>query len=292
MARPRDANAQACCAGGTVVTPARLSPHEDWALGLQMRARSNPGSFDPAGQFHVSNGVEQIFEQDVAASARVTRRGQVGVLLPLLQTHRNESGIDEWGSGVGDVSVTARYDFLLPAETLYWPGFSALVASTIPTGTPTDKATHPLATDATGEGTFDLTLGVTLEKVFGHVYAGLNGWLTHRFSRTLSVPGAASISESFGLRWTLLGVASYVFDSDAALGLQVSTMNESTATINGVESPTTQLRITTVGVVGVIPLRDLWRVQGSLFSDVMISSFGRNEPVGYGLTASLVRVWL
>lgn len=292
IARPRAASAQACCAGGTVVTPARLALHEDWAVGLQMRARSNPGSFSADGRYRSSNAVEQVFEQDLAASARLTERAQVGVLIPMIQTHRSAGGLDDWGSGIGDLSLTGRYDLLLAAQTLYWPGVGLLVASTVPTGTPPDRASHLLATDATGEGTYDLTLGLNLDKAFHHVYAAVNGWLTHRFARTVSVPGAAAISESFGTRWTLLAVASYVFDDDAALGVQVSTMNESSATINSVRDPATRLRVTTVGLAGVLPVRDTWRVQCSLFSDVMLSSFGRNEPVGYGLTAALVRVWL
>ena len=294
VAHPRRAVAQACCAGGTVVTPTRLALHEDVAVGVELRARTNPGSFDANGHYTSSSGVEQILEQDFAASARVAGKGQVGAVLPMIQTHRNVDGIDDWGGGLGDVSLTARYDFLLAAQSLYWPGFGVLAASTIPTGTPPDKASpsHPLAADATGAGTYDVTVGLDVEKVAGHVYAALNGWLTHRFARTLSVGDGPSLTESFSVRWTLLAVAGYVFDSDAALGVYVSALDEGPATINGVQDPTTMLRLTTVGAAGVLPVRDLWRLQGALFSDVTATSFGRNEPVGYGLTASLVRVWL
>src|ERR1700747_3400739 len=104
IARPRPANAQACCAGGTVVTPARLALHEDWALGLQMRARSNPGSYGADGRYQTSGGAEQVFEQDVAASARIPERAQAGIMIPMFQTHRNLSGLDDWGSGIGDLS--------------------------------------------------------------------------------------------------------------------------------------------------------------------------------------------
>jgi len=292
MARPRPASAQACCAGGTVVTPARLALHEDWAVGVQMKARSNPGSYGVDGHYQASGGVEQVFEQDFAASARITDSAQAGIMVPMFQTHRNLSGIDDWGSGVGDLSLTARYDFLLPGQALYWPGVGLLVSTTLPTGTPPDKAKHALAADATGEGTYDLTAGVNVDKSNGHLYAGISGWATHRFARTVAVPGSMPINESFALRWTILAVASYVFENEAALGVQVSTMNEGIATINGVPDSTTRLRTTTVGVAGVLPVRDNWRVQGSLFSDVMLASFGRNEPAGYGLTVAIVRVWL
>jgi hypothetical protein len=292
VVRPPRAVAQACCAGGTIVTPTRLALHEDFAVGVQFRARTNPGSFDASGHYSSSSGVEQILEQDLAVSARIVEKGQIGAVIPMLQTHRSVAGIDDWGGGLGDVSVNARYDFLLAAQALYWPGFGVLAASTIPTGTPPDKANHPLAADATGDGTYDVTLGLDVEKVAGHFYAALNGWLTHRFARTLSVGGGPALTESFSARWTLLAVAGYVFDSEAALGLYISALNEGPATINGVQDPTTMLRLTTVGAAGVLPIRDLWRLQGALFSDVTITSFGRNEPVGYGLTVSLLKVWL
>jgi hypothetical protein len=294
LTRAAPAAAQACCAGGTVVTPTRLALHEDLAVGVQLRARTNPGSFAADGHYTNSSGTEQIFEQDVAASVRVAEKGQIGAVIPIIQTHRNVAGIDDWGGGGGDVSLTARYDFLLAAQSLYWPGFGVLAASTIPTGTPPDdlSPSHPLAANATGEGTYDVTLGVDVEKVAGHFYGGLNGWLTHRFARRLSPGGGPSLTESFSVRWTLLAVASYVFDSEAALGLYVSAQNEGPATIDGVQDPTTSLRLTTVGVAGVLPIRDVWRVQGALFGDVPVSSFGRNEPAGYGLTVALLRVWL
>jgi hypothetical protein len=292
LAVPRRAHAQACCAGGAVVTPARLALHEDLAIGVQVRARTNLGSFDSSGRYLSAEGIEQVFEQDVAGSVRVTPRGQVGAAVPVIQTHRSAGDIDDWGGGVGDVAFAARYDFLLATEALYLPGVALLAASDLPTGTPPDRASHPLAADATGAGTYDLTLGLSLEKARGHLYAGLNGWLTHRFSRTVSVSGGPGLNESFSARWALLAVASYVFENEAALGLTLSAFDEGPATINGARDDSTRLRLTTLGAAGVLPIRDLWRVQGSAFLDVPITSFGRNEPTGYGMTLSLVRVWL
>ena len=109
-------------------------------------------------------------------------------------------GLDEWGGGIGDLAVTARYDFLLAAEAVHWPGIALLAGATFPTGTPPDRATRTLATDATGAGTYDATIGLGLEKVGDHAYGAVSGWLTHRFARTVSVPGAAPLTESFSLR--------------------------------------------------------------------------------------------
>lgn len=288
----RRAWAQACCAGGTVVTPAQLALHEDWAAGVQLRARANPGSFDAGGAYHRSTGEEQVLEQDVALSLRLTESSQVGILLPLLETHRNATGIDDWGGGLGDLALSGRYDLLWPGEALLWPGISVVAGATFPTGTPPDAATHPLAADATGEGSYDVTGGVALQQAWDHLFAGLTGWVTHRFARTVSIAGAPAIHASFAPRWTLLASGGYVFDSEAALGVQASMMNEGAAAVNGLEDPSSQLRLTTVSAAGMLPIRDRWRVQGALFADVPVSSFGRNEPAGYGLTAALVRVGL
>jgi hypothetical protein len=292
VARERSALGQACCAGGALVTPARLALHEDYGVGLQVRARSNVGSFDTAGHYTSSQGAEEILEQDFATSIRFPERGQVSVMLPTVQTHRHAGALDEWGGGVGDLAITGRYDFLLSSEALYWPGIGLLAGVTFPTGTPPDMASKPLSTDATGAGTYDATLGVSIEKVHGNAYAAVNGWLTHRFTRTVAVPGVGSLHESFGLRWTILAVGGYVFQSEAALALYVNVLGEGDATVNGTRDPATSLRLTTAGAAAVLPFHDVWRIQGAIFSDVMISWFGRNEVAGAGLSASLIRVWL
>ncbi|HEY2902124.1 MAG TPA: hypothetical protein VGL59_16195 [Polyangia bacterium] len=289
---PVRALAQACCAGGAVVSPTRLAPYEDAAVGLQLRARTNQGSFDAAGHYAASTGLEQVLEQDLSAAVRFAGKAQVGVAIPIVQTHRRARNLDDWGGGLGDTALTGRYDVRLATDSQTWPGIGILAAATLPTGTPPDQAHHLLAADATGAGTYDATVGADAEKVVGHVYASLSGWLTYRFSRAVAAGGGPVVTESFALRWTLLAVGGYVFDNEAALGFFINALDEGAATINGARDATTTLRLTTVGAAGVLPLRDRWRLQGSLFLDVPLSSFGRNEPAGYGLTASLVRVWL
>jgi hypothetical protein len=294
IAKATPVAAQACCAGGALVSPARLALHEDYAVGLQVKARDDLGAFDENGHYAgFQQEQEQDFEQDLAASFRLTRRAQAGVVLPIVETHRVVSGLSEWGGGIGDVALNARYDFLTAAEAVYLPGFGLLASAVFPTGTPSDQAKKPLATDATGTGTYNVTIGADVEKVLGHAFGSLNAWMTYRFDRTVLTPGAASITESFALQWTFLAVAGYVFDSEAALGLYLNLLEEGDGTVNGTRDAGTSLRLTTGGLVGVLPIHDVWRIQGSLFSDVLISSFGRNEPAaGIGLTVTLIRVWL
>src|SRR5947209_11289571 len=75
VARPGVARAQACCAGGALVTPTRLAMHEDYAVGLQTRARSDLGAFTADGRYATAPA-DQQFEQDLAAAFRFAGRAQ------------------------------------------------------------------------------------------------------------------------------------------------------------------------------------------------------------------------
>lgn len=290
LARAAPAAAQACCAGGSLASPTRLAPPEDLAVGLQARARSVLGSFGSTGQY-TSSSTEQDFEQDLAASFRVTQRGQIGAVVPYLETRRIESGAGQWGSGIGDLAFNARYDFLTAAEALHWPGIGLLASVVVPTGKSSGSGTNPSSTDATGTGTVNATLGVALEKAHGPYYAEVDAWVTYCFDLTVTPPGATSMTTSFPLQWTLLALGGYVFDSEAALALYLNVLERGDDTLDGVHQPGTVLRLTTLGISGVLPFRDLWRLQGTVFGDIPISSFGRNEPGGIGATAALVRLW-
>ena len=283
--------AQACCAGAALVNPARLALHEDYALGLQVRARAVFGSFDPNGNYTASS-TEQDFEQDLAGSIRVTERSQAGAVLPLIETRRLENGTPAWGSGIGDLAFNGRYDFIFPTEALRWPGVGVMTALLVPTGKPVGEGTNPSSTDATGTGTYNLSIGVELQKIQGPLYFLVDGWLTYCWSRTVNIPGGPSLTTSFPLQWSLLGVAGYVFPDEAAVGLYVNLLERGDNTLDGTLQPGTGLRLTTVGLSGVLPIHDVWRIQGSLFSDVLISSFGQNELGGAGVSVALVRVWM
>jgi len=291
MLRAAPAAAQACCAGAALVNPARLALHEDFSLGLQTRARADLGSFGSDGRYQ-SSATEQDFEQDLAGSVRISERAQAGAVLPLIETRRIESGIPAWGSGIGDVAFNARYDFLFATEALYWPGIGLMANLLVPTGKPVGQGTSPSSTDATGTGTYNLSLGLDLEKVNGPLYVSLNAWLTYCGSRTVTVPGAGALTTSFPLQWTVLAVAGWVFPSEAAVAVYANVLQRGDDTLNGALQPETTLRLVTAGLTGILPVRDRWRLQGTLFGDLPIASLGQNELAGVGISFALVRVWL
>ena len=99
------------------------------------------------------------------------------------------------------------------------------------------------------------------------------------------------MTQSFGLRWTALATAGWVFESEAAVALFATAFDEGDPTINGARDAAGGRRLTTVGAAAAVPFAAAWRVQGTAFADVTVASLGRNQPAGAGATLSLVRVW-
>ncbi|MES1210446.1 MAG: hypothetical protein ABUS79_31285 [Pseudomonadota bacterium] len=288
---PARAAAQACCAGGALVNPTRLAPYEDASAGVQVRARAAFGSFGEGGRFTASQ-TEQDFEQDLAGSFRIARRAQAGVLLPFVETRRVESGQASTGSGLGDLALTGRYDFTLASEMLRWPGFALIGSVVFPTGKAAGSGTNAAGTDATGTGTLNVSLGAAFEKIHGALYFDLQGWLTYSRDRTVDTPGFGVTTTSFPLQLTGLAVVGIVFESEAALAAYVSVLDRGDTSLDGATQPGTELRLTTAGVSGLVPIGERWRLQGTLYGDIPVDHFGRNEGAGAGVTVTLVHLWM
>jgi hypothetical protein len=294
-----DVRAQACCAGTGAVTPGRLALHEIALAGVQVKAGTVFGSYDGQGHYvsPPSGASEFDFEQDLFGAVRLLERGQVALLVPFVETHRTASGIQETGGGLGDVNANVRYDFLRATESKIVPGIAALAGVTFPTGTAPDApGLGPLATGATGVGAYQLNVGLALEQAWGPWLASLTGILAQRFARDVSYPGAAgspgaTIHERLALQGTVLAALAYVLPNERALALSVAYAGEGDATINGVESAGTAHRLITVGLSGVIPFSDLWRLQAGLTLTPPVDTFGANQPASAGLLATLVRAW-
>jgi hypothetical protein len=284
------ASAQACCAGSGAVTPGRLAVHEDALVGLSLRAAHIFGSFDKDGHYGTppAGSSEQDFEQDAIGALRlpVIDRAQLAVLVPLVETRRTARGAAEFGGGLGDVNVSARYDFLYAGQHRYVPGIAALAGLTLPTGRAPESATNALATDATGIGAFQGNAGVAFEQLFGAWLVTAYGLVAKRASRTVQ-----GIRTSLGTQWTALVAVAYSLPDDYALAAFASYTGEGTAEIDDVELGGTSRRVPLVGVTGVIPLSDHFRFQGGASANPPIPTLGKNQPATIGLTVTAVYAW-
>jgi hypothetical protein len=285
---PEHALAQACCAGSSALTPARLGIHEDGALGLILKGTGILGGWDAQRNYFVQSAGTAEFdaEADLVGTLRLFTNAQVTVLVPFLKTYRAASGISEWGGGIGDINLSARYDFTHAGQFTVLPGIALLVGVTFPTGRPPDSASNLLATDATGIGTFQLTGGLALEQSFGHYLLDLTALVAWRTPRSVS-----GVDTTLGGQFqALLGVG-YVFDNDASVAFSFSYVAELDAVINGQAVPESGRALPTLGFSGALPVGESWRLRGSINYNLPISGLGRNQPAGLGFTLSILRTW-
>ena len=286
---PRAAAAQACCVGTGLVTPARLRTFEDRAVGMQMRARSVMGAFGGTGSYATSaSGNREVgFEEDLFGAVRLGSHLQVGLWAPFVQTGRQQGGLSGWGGGLGDVAGNVRFDAINAGTRGAWPGVALLAALSVPTGQPLDEADDPLATSGTGTGSFEGSLGIAIEEIVGKGFVSLGGWVSQRSART--VMGS---EQSFSPRLSALLAGGYTFGHDATVGAFASLLRQGDARDGGVAIANSGVALVTAGAALALPFWDTWRLQATLFSDVPIAGWGRNQSVGFGGTLAIIRFWI
>ncbi len=288
FALPGQVLAQACCAGSSALTPARLGIHEDGAVGLILKGTGILGGWDGQGSYFAQPaGVAEFdAEVDFVGTVRVFTDGQVTLLIPFLKTWRQASGISEWGGGFGDINLSGRYDFTHAGEFSVVPGIAVLVGITFPTGRAPESASNLLATDATGVGAFQFTGGIALEQSFGQVLINLTGLVGWRTSRSV-----LGVDEQLGIQFQGLFGVGYVFDNDASVAVSFSYVAELDAVINGAKVPDSGRALPTLGLSGSLPLGESWRLQGGINYNPPISGLGKNQTAGLGFTLSILRTW-
>ena len=288
LAAPARAYAQSCCAGASALTPARLALHEDALVGIQLKASNLHGSFDGERRFFgASTGAKELdFEQDLAGSVRVFKRGQLSAILPMVETYRSVPGLSEAGGELGDLQLGARWDFTVSGSSRTIPGIALAAGATLPTGRAPEAASKPLATDATGIGAFQGSLVVALEQTFGPWLVNVSGAMAWRAPRTVG-----DVHAQQGVQLAASAAGGYSFASGPVVALTMSYTAELDATINGEALPGSGRAATRVGVAGGVPFNDLWRMQGSVSTDVPIRFFGWNQPASATLTLMILRSW-
>ena len=270
--------------------------HEDALVALQLHAASVFGSFDSAAHYSTPprGSSEQDFEQDAIGAVRLpfADHAQLAVLVPLVETRRTAGGVAEFGGNIGDVNVSARYDFLYAGRDRYVPGIAALVGLTAPTGRSVEDADHPLATDATGIGAFQGNIGLAVEQLWDRWLVTAYGIIAKRAARTITGRnGAPDIRSELGTQWTALVAVAYSLPKDFAVAAFASYTGEGNADTDGVEQANTSRRVPILGISGVAPVTEHFRFQGGFSGNPPIPSLGKNQPATLGFSVTALYAW-
>ena len=265
--------------------------HEDALVALQARAAHAFGSFDRFGHYSTpqAGSTEQDFEQDAIGALRlpgVASRGQIALLVPLVETRRTARGAGEVGGGLGDVNFSARYDFLYAGQHRYVPGIGVLAGLTFPTGRPPEEAGRPLATAATGIGAFQGNVGLAVEQLFGSWLVTAYGIVAKRTART-----ADGVRTALGTQWTALVAVAYSLPRDCAIAASASYTGEGNADVRGQEVADSARRIPILGISGVVPLSDHFRFQGGFSGNPPIPDLGKNQLATIAFSITGLYAW-
>ena len=282
------ARAQACCAGASAITPARLAPGEDQLVGIQAKAATLLGSYDDETRYRplAAGSGEWDLEQSLFGAVRFAERAQLSLLVPFVETHRAALGQSATGGGVGDVNLGGRYDFTVPGRARSTPGLALLGGLTLPTGTPPDGARRPLATDATGIGAIQGSVGGALEERVGPFMLGLSAIGAVRTSRSIG-----RVDETLGPQLTGLASVAYTTERDLTLATAASVTREAAARAAGSTIPSSARTVTQATLAALYPLSEGLRVQGSAFINPPATSLGQNQPAALGALAGAVATW-
>lgn len=281
------AGAQSCCAGSSAITPGRLTPHEDALVGTQIRAQYAFGSFAANGDYRASpNEADEVnFEQDLVGSVRLFRPMQLSLVIPFVQTYRRVSPASEFGGGIGDLNLSARYDLVLAGQHVSIPGVAVLGGISAPTGRAPEEASTALASSATGTGAFQFQAGLALEQTFSHWLVNAACIVAGRTSRNV-----AGVESTLGPQLSALLGAGYTFDNEAALAMSLLYSFEMRSEINGQIVPATARRSPQLGLFGLLPLGDHSRISGGPFVHLPFLP-GANQTTYLGFSFTWVFTW-
>jgi hypothetical protein len=230
---------------------------------------------------------EHDFAEDLFGVVRVLDRAQLGALVPLVETWRKAPGRREAGGGLGDVVASARWDFTLAGMAGGWPGIAVLAGAVIPTGRPVDRAEQPLATDATGEGTWRVDAGAQVEHAWGRTFAsGLASvaWHAPRAVAGLDVQRGWRLDAQVALGRAVAEGASVALVG--AFGVETATR------VDGAPAEGSAQRRVRLGLAGGVALAPEWRVQASVLAPLPLRGAGANDVATIACAAALSRVWL
>lgn len=282
---PARAAAQACCTGGASLAPARLAEHENALVGLQLRGAYLHGSFDGARRFLTapSGSVELDLEQDFLAAVRVLDRGQLSLLLPMVETYRKVPGASEAGGDLGDLQLGARWDFTFAGRSRV-PGIALSAGLVAPTGRAPEAARKPLATDATGTGAAQLSTALALEQSFGSILVNVTGSMTWRSARTVG-----ALREQQGMQLVASTAAAYLLPRGALVALTAAYSAELAPRLDGKPLPSGGRAATRLGLAGGYPFAEAWRMQATFYVDLPVRFLGWNQPAFTGISFAVLR---
>ncbi len=281
--------AQACCSGGQAVTPIRLGDLERAAAGLVWKTSGGLGSVDAGGKWQAATtGTRDVnIEQDLLAALRLSKRVQLALTVPWLETARQVPNVP-WalGHGLGDLDLAARVDMTRLDDARPWPAFAVVAGVTMPTGRAADEAKARLATDVTGTGTWQVRVATVLERQWHPWLLQVAGAMTWAAPHTVG-----ELHTHQGLSGTLTAAVVRELPLDLFGSLAVTWLGAGASTVNAQTLVNSERSQWSTGATLLWQATAKWRVHGGLTAQVPLPGVSQNATVTVGGVLGAVFVW-
>jgi hypothetical protein len=267
----------------------RLAPSELASASFVSAAQDVRGRWNGDGRYVDAPGAvsDRELRLEVRAMGKIGRSFQFGTIVPWVRTERRFAESAGAGSGVGDVTLLSRYDFVRVGGQNGIPGIALTFAATLPTGRPPDRAREALGTDVTGIGTWEARPGIAIEK----------SWWTGWFVQSVVSAGffgpyqrSDGANVALGPRLLALIAGGKSFSSGFAFALGASHEREAGPRVDGVRTNLYRSRTSAIGMLSY-ELDDHWQTFATVLIDIPIRELGREQTAGTTFGLGIRRAW-
>jgi len=262
----------------------RLAPSETSAASFVTTAQDVRGHFNSSGRYVDGGGArDREVRFELRAMTKITRALSFGVIVPYVRTERSFAETSSSGSGMGDLTLLSRYDFVRVGGQNGIPGVALTFAATAPTGRSPDRARDLLGTDVTGVGTWELKPGIALEKAWWTGWFVAAGASVGFFAPYSRADGAVV---SLGPRFQSFVAGGKSFRSGVGVAIGATHEQEAAPRADGLRVGASRARTSALTFISY-EFDDHWQVLASILVDVV----GREQIAGTTFGLGIRRAW-
>jgi hypothetical protein len=130
-------------------------------------------------------------------------------------------------------------------------------------------------------------VGFAVEEIVGRGFVSLSGWVSKRTARAVM-----GVEQTFAPGLSALLSGGYTFGHETTVGAFAFAFRRGDAHDSSGAIANSGVALATAGAAVATPFWDSWRLQATLFTDVPVAGWGRNQSAGFGGTLAVIRFWI
>lgn len=250
------------------------------------------GIWDQYGVWRASDYTKTQSKFTVNFAYRINKHFQFSFSVPYLLNHNNTPGIKQNGNGLGDITISGRYEFFHEYQIKKrnnktyidnaYPYLALTFGVTLPTGKSDETAKNDV--DVIGKGYVSTSLGVSLIKsiIKNRLQVSTDLSWQHNFSKTydqyFGEPLSTSFTKRSGDKFNYNVSLNYIFSSWHSVSVSASGFSQSSYTLGESKIQDTDERsLSFAAAYTYYPSRP-FRITSSIKWTLPSNNIGKNAP--------------